>query len=75
MSKLQDGVFTFPILQGEKFIVRGKRIVHLESNCCIGHGEKCKCGFCQLHKPYIESAAYKLYNFNVDLRNKESVSQ
>jgi len=75
MNKLQEGVFTFPVLQGAKFIVRGKRIVHLESDCCIGHDQKCTCGFCKLHKPYMESNAYTLYNFNVDLLNKESALQ
>lgn len=63
-------VFTFPILQGARFTIKKKRIVHLESNCCRGHSEKCDCSFCDLHKPYMESAATKLYNHNIDMQEQ-----
>ena len=60
-------IFRFPILGRADFTIVDNKIVHLESECCRGHDEKCVCGFCKLHKPYMVSAATKLYNSNIEI--------
>jgi len=64
-------VITFPILGDAKFVIKNNRIVHIASRCCGWHNEKCKCGFCMMHRPLLEAEATALYNFNIDQEKSE----